>query len=214
MKIRSFLTLVPLALAGCTTPMWVEDGGLPSFYEPGLDDPAQRAEPVPLGPYEPDPAPRNADSGGVAPIDLGVVDAEPLGTPQVGSATHGVQPTESGRLYILELYQQVLDQRDALELEVSSLLTELEKSHTRIGLVEGDQETLGRRVADLERENAELRAENRDLAGRLTTAQIRRLEAEKILLESKIEWQKALLETIDPSVDLNEQENDVALREE
>ncbi len=42
----------------------------------------------------------------------------------------------------------------------------------------------------LEAERARLQEENFDLAGRLVTAQIRRLESEKILLESKIEWQR------------------------
>ena len=208
------LALVPLTLAGCTAPGWVDGGGVPSFYGPGSADHAGGRAPAPLGPYEPEPAPRNVYAGGEAPIDLGIVDPEPLGMPQVGTATHSVQPTESGRLYVLELYQQVLDQRDALDLEVSSLLTELEGSRARVDLLEGDQGTRQQHVAELERENGELRDENRDLAGRLTTAQIRRLEAEKILLESKLEWQKALLDKIDPAVNLSEQESGVALREE
>jgi hypothetical protein len=32
--------------------------------------------------------------------------------------------------------------------------------------------------------------QNLELSGRLTTAQIRRLEAEKLLLETRIAWQK------------------------
>ena len=38
---------------------------------------------------------------------------------------------------------------------------------------------------------ASLRAENQELAARLTTAQVRRLEAEKLLLQAKIEMQRA-----------------------
>ena len=40
-------------------------------------------------------------------------------------------------------------------------------------------------------ENRRLLDENLDLAARLTTAQIRRLQVEKILLESRIEEQRA-----------------------
>ena len=36
-----------------------------------------------------------------------------------------------------------------------------------------------------------MRTENQDLAARLTTAQVRRLEAEKLLLLAKIEIQRA-----------------------
>ena len=38
------------------------------------------------------------------------------------------------------------------------------------------------------------KTENFDLAARLTTAQIRRLEAEKLLLETRLRWEKTLEE--------------------
>ena len=43
----------------------------------------------------------------------------------------------------------------------------------------------------LETERTRLEAENLELAGRLTTAQVRRLQAEKLLLEHKIAEQRA-----------------------
>ena len=46
------------------------------------------------------------------------------------------------------------------------------------------------RSAALEEGHRLLLSENQEIAGRLTTAQIRRLEAEKLLLESRIAWHR------------------------
>jgi len=224
---KTFIALCA-ALAGClASPYAPAPGqGVPSFYRPGVQAPAEPVvygQPVagpgqgaaapayprtpsspPLWPEDmpreqPEtwlesvpvagPAPRNVDGGGL--LGPGMVSAGPEGTAVVGAATHGVEPTESGRLYILELYQQVLDQRDALEQEVAALQADLELKETEItGL--GGRATEGEgRVGMLEQELAALRAENQDLAARLTTAQVRRLEAEKLLLLARIEMQRA-----------------------
>ena len=131
------------------------------------------------------PAPRNAISGGL--LDVGVVPAAPEGTPTIGAPTHGIEPTESGRLYILELYQEILEERDALEIEVSGLLEALETAQAEVANLRGAVQSDSGTLAALNNELALLRAENADLAARLTTAQIRRLEAEKILLENRID---------------------------
>jgi chromosome segregation ATPase len=120
-----------------------------------------------------------------------MVASGPEGAAVVGAATHGVEPAESGRLYILELYQQVLDQRDALQQEVAALHADLELAQKEIEGLGGRATDGESRVGALEQEVASLRAENQDLAGRLTTAQVRRLEAEKLLLQAKIEIQRA-----------------------
>ena len=46
----------------------------------------------------------------------------------------------------------------------------------------------------MEAEQMAQKTENFDLAARLTTAQIRRLEAEKLLLETRLRWEKTLEE--------------------
>lgn len=221
---KTFLALCA-ALAGCMAPPYPPPGqqGVPSFYRPGVQVPAEPVvygQPVaggvappayprtpaspPLWPEDlpreqPEtwlesvpvagPAPRNVAGGGA--LGPGMVSPGPEGTAVIGSATHGVEPTESGRLYILELYQQVLDQRDALEQEVSALQADLEQAQAEVARL-GGQATMGEsRVGTLEQELAALRAENQDLAARLTTAQVRRLEAEKLLLLAKIEMQRA-----------------------
>ena len=102
------------------------------------------------------------------------------------AAPRELAPSEGGRMYILELYQKAIDERDALEIEVRSLQSELERA--KQGLLGSDRDltSLQARIAQLESENKRLLEENLDLAARLTTAQIRRLQCEKILLETRI----------------------------
>jgi len=100
---------------------------------------------------------------------------------------HDIQRTGEGRMYILELYQNVIDERDALTLEVTGTHNELNR--TRTALMEADARimALEERVTALTARSESLEVENMELAGRLTTAQIRRLQAEKILLEIRLE---------------------------
>jgi hypothetical protein len=117
----------------------------------------------------------------------------PIVSPVSGDAPlHDIQRTGEGRMYILELYQNVIEERDNLTLEVSALNSELNR--TRTALVEADARitALEANVTSLTVERESLEAENMALAGRLTTAQIRRLQAEKILLEIRLEESLAL----------------------
>ena len=89
-------------------------------------------------------------------------------------------------MYILELYQKAIDERDALELEVRSVQAELERARAAAAKAESEQSGSAGRIGALEEENRRLLAENVELAARLATAQIRRLQAEKLLLEARI----------------------------
>ena len=118
------------------------------------------------------------------PVEAG--DATAAGEPGAALATRDLAGNQGGRMYILELYQSVIEERDHLALEVGALGSEIERA--RAALSAADQ-----RIAELEQalegaaaENQRQRAENIDLAGRLATAQIRRLQAEKILLEQRL----------------------------
>lgn len=93
-------------------------------------------------------------------------------------------------MHILELYQAVLDERDSLALEVKALTAALEKSETGLGEARRSSSELETRIAALEEAKEALLRQNQELAARLTTAQIRRLEAEKLLLETRIAWQR------------------------
>lgn len=103
------------------------------------------------------------------------------------AAPRELESADGGRMYILELYQKAIDERDALHGELAALRTELRTV----------QEALVASEADLDKADAELEAlriesqrrldENVELAARLTTAQIRRLQVERILLQLRID---------------------------
>lgn len=118
--------------------------------------------------------------------DGSVVNPAKNGAQEAGVADRDLAPSEGGRMYILELYQKAIDDRDALELEVRSAQSELERARASVTKAQVEQQTAAERVAALEAENQRLLAENVELAARLTTAQIRRLQAEKLLLENRL----------------------------
>jgi hypothetical protein len=99
-------------------------------------------------------------------------------------------PQEGSRTFMLELYQKAIDEKEALALEVKNLEVTLAKSRSELAASLKAREELQQRHDALEAERVRLLEENFELSGRLVTAQIRRLESEKILLESKIEWQR------------------------
>ena len=99
----------------------------------------------------------------------------------------GVEPSLAGRMHIIELYQEVLDERDALAEEVQGLTSALEKSQAQHSEKDGSRDMLLQRITELEGSLAQMRRDYEEMGARLTTAQIRRLEAEKLLLETRIE---------------------------
>ena len=105
-------------------------------------------------------------------------------------STHELDSADGSRMYILELYQQAIDEKESLQIEVDALSAALDRANDAL-----EQDAL--RISELQKISEELRAqvatletEGDDLAARLTTAQIRRLEAEKMLLEAKLEWRR------------------------
>ncbi|MBM3986370.1 MAG: hypothetical protein FJ294_00240 [Planctomycetes bacterium] len=126
-----------------------------------------------------------ARDGSVIGADAGSSPETPTAT-QHGVADRQLGPSEGGRMYILELYQKAIDERDALEIEVRSVQSELERARAAAAKAENEQMGNAGRISALEEENRRLLAENVELAARLTTAQIRRLQAEKLLLEARI----------------------------
>lgn len=99
---------------------------------------------------------------------------------------HGLEG-DPGRLQILDLYQRVLDERNLLSDEVEQLRAELQTRDAAIAQADQGSTGLMSEIAALKSERNQLQAEVQDLLGRLTTAQIRRLEAEKLVLESRIQ---------------------------
>ena len=134
-------------------------------------------------------APPTAEAVPLLSREGGVVEPPAPGSvTQGGAPTHDVEPASQGRMYIVELYQQAIEERDALQIEVEGLYASVEELQSAVAASEEALAERDARIARLEEDGRALLDENVDLAARLATAQIRRLEAEKMLLETKIAW--------------------------
>ncbi len=147
---------------------------------------------LPASPVPGSPKPETQDAGSV----MYGRDGKPVGAPsnpnpggvELGSAASpSLLPGENGRMHILELYQKVIEERDALVMEVSELLRQVEQGRLDLAAEKRRATELESKLAVLEADRARTLDENLELAGRLTTAQIRRLQAEKLLLEHKLQ---------------------------
>lgn len=104
-------------------------------------------------------------------------------SPGTGLPRRDVQNSDGSRSKILELYQRVVEERDKLTLEVAARDAELSQMRKTLELEVARSNELEARVKTAEQTTAELCSQNLELAARLTTAQIRGLEAEKRWLE-------------------------------
>lgn len=170
---QSAAALLLALCSACALP-----GEQPLETVPPTAQAASRVEPVP----RPGEEPRlYARDGSV------VTPRASVSAPPAGAAQRDLGGSESSRYYMLELYQQVVDERDSLAGEVARLTAELEAGRARRLQLEERLAQIEAALATRETELEGLRADNVELAGRLTTAQIRRLQAEKLLLESRLE---------------------------
>ena len=95
---------------------------------------------------------------------------------------------DGSRPYLLELYQSAVDQKEKLELEVTALQRQLDDAGRQQAAQQAENDALQQKVKAYEDEIATRDRDNLELAARLATAQIRRLEAEKLVLETTLEW--------------------------
>lgn len=109
---------------------------------------------------------------------------------QESVAQRNVSESGGSRPYLLELYQQAVSDKDQLSLEVTALNQELSRQDEAYRELESEFEQFKQQFTQLETERDEIQKQNFELAGRLTTAQIRRLESEKMLLEAIIEQRR------------------------
>ncbi len=129
-----------------------------------------------------DGSPVNGPIASQAPGTVQIVDRD------LGHGLEGSEGTGGSRLVLLDLYNQAVGEREELALQVDIQNEALEQAERRY-------QDLERRYAELEEgfdtlsaQKSAVEEERRELAARLTTAQIRRLEAEKAWLVSAIEW--------------------------
>jgi len=94
---------------------------------------------------------------------------------------------EGSRVYLLELYQKAMDEKNALALEVESLRATLEDERKTATTTGTEEEQLKASLAQVTQERDALKTQALDLAARVTSAQIARLEAEKALLQLQID---------------------------
>jgi hypothetical protein len=130
----------------------------------------------------------------------GTVVGENPAEPAAQRRNQKLENDESSRSTILEWYQAALEERDALQLEVRALRTELATTHDALRVSKSRSAELEARVQALDADSQARAKANMDLAGRLTTAQIRRLQAEKLLLETKLQLSRAAAQPVtDPA---------------
>jgi hypothetical protein len=113
-----------------------------------------------------------------------VVSAAPPGAPaEVAQPSCPPRADAGSRVTVIELLQQAVEERDRLRQEVEQLRAALDKAGQLAQELEAQHISKQGVLASAEQERQRLALENSELAARLATAQIRRLEAEKSLLE-------------------------------
>lgn len=190
---RASLFLLAIGLAGC--------GALNSMHSVAADPLGVRGQ-----------APRGAQSGGSNPSGWetthgrsnGVLyarDGSPVGQAPAGVAT-ATEPLPRGlheeppgsRIQLLDLYQEAIDNRDELLLELE-LRDQLQmQSNARVKELEAQLEARQKSLDEALAKQEELTLQNFELADRLATATVLRLEAEKKYLESAIAARTSSLE--------------------
>lgn len=170
-KLLSLLSLAALSVGCHLLPN--AEGGSADAAPPA---PAQKSEPV-----------LYARDGSV--VTPGNVDSMPR---------REVEGGEGSRAKILELYQRVVSDRDRLQLLVASQEAEIAQMRAAAEAEAARLADVEARLASAERSAAELGNQNLDLAARLTTAQIRRYEAERKWLEALLAAPARTVAALDP----------------
>ena len=94
---------------------------------------------------------------------------------------------QGSRMFLLERYQQVVDERDGMAREIMGLNAMITTVRDQMAALRVELSASNTTCDDRQSNIERLMAENTALAERLTIAQIARLEAERILLEQSIE---------------------------
>jgi hypothetical protein len=123
---------------------------------------------------------------------------EPVLYARDGTPVHAASPLQgeprrealghdSSRMYLLELYQKTVEEKDSYAHEIQGLQAMVARAAEVQTALEKERDEARTKSTSLSKDLEQARADNADLAARLVTAQIRRLEAEKLLLEARIE---------------------------
>ncbi len=119
------------------------------------------------------------------------VESQEPGTVAVSDNTGQVSTQQVGsRWKLLEQYQQAVTEKEDLEFEVKALGAALDQVEENSARMVRENDELRSQMALYEKRIAALENESIELAARLTTAQVRRLQSEKLLLEAKLDWKR------------------------
>ena len=177
-SLQRILPVISL-LAACSLPP-VEEDATSEALETTEGQDTVVVEPEPWAPTTPAWEQRSFE-GVIEPASPGEVTWSSWPTHESDAEPQG------SRMFLLERYQEVVDERDSMAREIMGLNAMMDNMSGKITALEVDLGAANTTCADRETEISRLMAENTALAERLTTAQIARLEAERILLEESIE---------------------------
>lgn len=152
--------------------------------------------------------PESALQGGQVPGGNQLVgwDGSVVGASAPGSVTTTTKPINGGvaaqdggsRSTLLDLYTDAANDREILTRRSEDLSIALEMSETRAADLQEQLKSLQIAYDELGKEKQGSDQATFDLAARLETAQIARLEAERALLEATIEWRRMSAENNKP----------------
>lgn len=133
------------------------------------------------------PAITSAPDGPLYARDGSVVAVPPRGTARVDpEPKRDIGDHEGSRMTLLELYQKAMEDKNAAAIQIENMQAAMAEEQKVAAQAAEERALLRAEITKLTRERDAARAESVDLAARLTTAQIARLEAEKTLLEVQI----------------------------
>lgn len=124
-------------------------------------------------------------------------DGSPIGAARPGQVVEqskpmnaGVDQTGGSRIVLLELYEDLKTEHEALVIDCEALQKEHELATTTVAEQRTRITQLEAQLAAIQSRNKELEQAQMDMALRLAQAQIARLEAERALLEASIDWHR------------------------
>ena len=134
------------------------------------------------------------------PVGAGPRDGSPVGASAPGAVTQTARPMNDGvavdpgsggsRDTILERYLGLVEELEILRPENEDLHLALEMSEMRANDFSEQLKSLQLSYDELGKSKQAADSQTYELAARLATAQIARLEAERALLEATLEWRK------------------------
>jgi len=204
LPIRIAAAAALLALSSCRTGFTLDsirygypEGTVESAVEAPSQDQVNNAQ----AGYAPNPNPK-------AEYDLISWDGSPVGPKAPGVVTETSNPINPGldagtlgggsRSTLLDRYQEAVERAERLQKENDDLSAFLTTTEETLLVTTQELNDVKAMVDDLSTVKTQVEQQNLDLAARLATAQIARLEAERSLLEATIEWRAMNSRNNDP----------------